>query len=106
IPGPDAIDLGVDAFKAGRIAENIATGHALEKHLIEYSEIGIQDATEFKVYVDSVMLNPTSYKPLERGRVGFLDESTGTVVIYDPKNPDLGTAFIPPDPVGYYNNLR
>ena len=44
-------------------------------------------------------------KNLDRGRTGYWDEKSGTIVIKDPKNPDGGTAFRPVEGRKYFDDL-
>jgi filamentous hemagglutinin len=85
-------------------AEKIASGHAWTKHRNEFSDIST--VGEFAQHIDNVMRNPSQSKSLFGGRVAFWDEDSGTLVIRDPNNSDLGTAFKPNGGKAYYDNLR
>jgi hypothetical protein len=82
-------------FKKGRrIAgkpfpdESITTKEQFAKHLLN-----IVDKTKWK-------------KPSERfkGKMYFWDDRTGTIIVYDPRNRDKGTAFRPFRGKKYYDD--
>lgn len=50
------------------------------------------------------MKNPTEVKSLERGRFGYWDDASGTVVVEDPGATDGGSAFRPPNGKDYFDN--
>ena len=85
-------------------AERISNGHAYEKHKGEFPEIKTRE--QFKRHVEDVMNNPTEVKELERGRTGYWDQESGTVVIENPADPDGGTVFRPPNGKEYFDILR
>jgi hypothetical protein len=93
------LTIGDDAVK-------IARGHAWKKHGNEFSAIGIHSERQFARHIESVMKNPTAIRNLDRGRVAFWDQRSGTVVIRDPSSSDGGTAFIPRRGVSYFHGLR
>lgn len=87
------------------ISKKIASGHAWSKHRYQFPEI--KSKKEFSKFIKKIMMNPSDSKILKDGRMGFWDEQSGTVVIYDPKNADLGTAFKPENKKQYFNeNLK
>jgi len=85
-------------------AARIARGHAWGKHGHEFPEF--ENADEFAEHIDSVVRKPTAERSLSRGRHAYYDESTNTVVIKDPKNPDGGTAFRPGRGREYFEGLE
>jgi len=97
-----------DAAEIARVAEQIAGGHAYQKHVVErdeYPEIGSQE--QFQNLIQRILSNPTEWKRLEGGKSAYWDKKTGTVVIRDPGHPDGGTAFRPKTGKRYYDrNLR
>lgn len=93
-------------FKVSDDAAKIAGGHAFSKHGKEFASLGIRTERQFARHVDNVMANPTATRNLERGRVAFWDQRSGTVVIRDPNSVDGGTAFIPTRGIDYFNGLR
>ncbi|CFQ74471.1 Uncharacterised protein [Yersinia similis] len=96
-------------LNAELVGREIADGHAFEKHVIEQGEftgLGIRTRAQFAQHVENVVKNPTSTKELSGGRSAYWDQSTGTVVIRNPKAPDGGTAFRPVNGRGYFDNLR
>ena len=89
--------------------EEIANGHAYEKHVIqqsEFNDLGIKTKEQFARHIENVVKNPTSTKELSGGRSAYWDQSTGTVVIRNPKPGDGGTAFRPVNGRAYFDNLR
>ena len=85
-----------------KIARSIATGHALTKHLSEFSDLGITTERQLINYVSKVIRNPNLTKELERGRIAYYDTTDQTLVIFDPNSIDLGTSFRVD--IDYYNN--
>lgn len=86
------------------IARRIAKGHAWTSHKAEFPEFA-NDA-EFARHIDAIMTNPSALKKLARGRTAYWDDQSRTVVIHDPKHPDLGTAFRPSAGRAYFDNMR
>ena len=91
------------------VGKEIAGGHAFEKHVLqqgEFTGLGIRTRTQFAQHIENVVKNPTSSKQLSNGRSAYWDQSTGTVVIRNPKASDGGTAFRPLNGRAYFDNLR
>lgn len=89
--------------------KEIADGHAFEKHVIEqneFADLGIKTKEQFAQHIENVVKNPTSLKELSGGRAAYWDQSTGTVVIRNPKPGDGGTAFRPVNGRAYFDSLR
>lgn len=99
------------------IASKIANGHAWGKHKSEFisgkviaglampASPRVTRIAEFKALIQSIMSLSTN-KVLSSGRKAYWGASTGTIVIYDPANPDCGTSFRPIDGKPYYNRQR
>lgn len=68
--------------------------------------MGIRTRAQFAQHIENVVKNPTSTKELSNGRSAYWDQSTGTVVIRNPKASDGGTAFRPVNGRAYFDNLR
>lgn len=68
-------------------------GHAFSKHVREMAWVNSQP--EMAEYVASVIRNPTEAAPMAGGRFAYWDVAHGTIVVIDPANPDLGSAFVP-----------
>jgi hypothetical protein len=85
-------------------ASTIASGHAWTKHAGDWARLGFKRADQLKSYIERVML--TGGKALKGGRWAWFDKAKGVVVIFDPRNPDGGTAFIPRDGIRYFNELQ
>jgi hypothetical protein len=81
------------------LGQRIAGGHAFEKHFEkgEFKDLGIKTREDFARHIDNVVAKATgsNVRSLGRGRTAYWDDATGTVVIHNPKAPDLGTAFRP-----------
>ena len=91
------------------VGKEIAGGHAFEKHFLqqgEFTGLGIRTRAQFAQHIENVVKNPTSTKELSNGRSAYWDQSTGTVVIRNPKASDGGTAFRPVNGRAYFDNLR
>ncbi len=91
------------------VGKEIAGGHAFEKHVLqqgEFTGLGIRTRAQFAQHIENVVKNPTSTKELSKGRSAYWDQSTGTVVIRNPKASDGGTAFRPVNGRAYFDNLR
>jgi hypothetical protein len=96
------------------IASKIANGHAWKKHRSEFvagkaianlpmpATPRVTTIAEFKALIQSVMASNTN-KSLSRRRKAYWGSPTGTIAIYDPVNPDCGTAFRPNDGKLYYD---
>ena len=67
---------------------------------------GIKTVDEFNDLLQKISRRPTASKALSKGRKAYWDEDSGTVIIFDPANPDLGTAFRPTDGRLYFDNLK
>jgi len=91
------------------VGKEIAGGHAFEKHVLDLGEfkgLGIRTREQFAGHIENVVNNPTSFSELSRGRSAYWSESTGTVVIRNPRAVDGGTAFQPTAGRAYFDALR
>lgn len=87
-------------------AEKIANGHAYDKHVEKKGEFpDIKTREDLKKHIEDVINNPNKTKGLDKGRTGYWDKETGSVVIQDPKSPDGGTIFRPSDSENYFDNI-
>lgn len=108
--GDDAIDLArrpPASSPASQVllknqlsAEQISKGHAFEKHV--FASLGIRTRDQLQSLVERIMNNPSASKQLRNGRTAFSDDTTGTIVIRDPKSIDGVTAFRPADERKYF----
>ncbi|WP_241569803.1 hypothetical protein [Rosenbergiella collisarenosi] len=91
------------------VGEEIAGGHAFAKHVIkqgEFKDLGIKNKEQFASHIEKVISNPTSIKYLNNGCIRYWEQSTGTIVIRNPKAKDGGTAFRPKDGRQYFDDLN
>jgi filamentous hemagglutinin len=89
------------------VAIRIAYGHAFEKHVLNQGQFpGVLTPEQFAREIQRILENPSTSKPLARGRTAYWEEVTGTVVICDPHTADGGTAFKPHTGRSYYENLK
>jgi RHS repeat-associated protein len=84
-------------------ANQIANGHAFEKHADEF---GAETPEELEQIVKDTLERATQSRELSNGRTAYYDEETNTVVIVDPANPDNGTAFKPTPGKVYFEELK
>ncbi len=94
--------LGVTAPTS--VSVRIASGHAFGKHVLGvealegdplFRGLGVRTVAQLATHIDNMIANPTATKALSRGRTAYLDESTRTVVIVNPRSSDLGSVFQP-----------
>ena len=98
--------------EAARIANQIANGHAFQKHVIGpatprnsvFTDISTRAELSNRVY--NTMTNPTHSKALPGGRTAFYDSNSNTVVMVDPMHRDMGSSYPPSTGMSYYNNLK
>ncbi|MFQ3790426.1 DUF637 domain-containing protein [Halomonas sp. A29] len=96
------------ALRAQLAAQEISRGHGFEKHVIQQGEfggLGIRTRQQYANHIEDVLHNPSSVRYTVDGRVFYLQESTGTVVVRDPRAPDGGTAFQPENWYSYVSQL-
>ena len=84
------------------VSKMIGNGHAYSKHASEFPEI--KSADQFVKHIEDVMSNPEAVRNLNNGRIAYWD-SSGTVVIFDPKHADAGTVFRPFDGRYYFDTI-
>ena len=100
---PRAAGREIEEYRERFIAQEIAGGHAFEKHIDEFP--GISTRAQFAAEIDRILRAPTATRALRGGREAFWDTFTGTVVIYNPNDPDLGTAFKPTNGRQYFDRI-
>ena len=77
-------------------AEEITTGHALGKHLDEFSDMGITTQKDLQNYVETVLNNKAAdVRYTSNGKTYYLDHDNKTLVILNPNAPDGSTVFRP-----------
>jgi filamentous hemagglutinin len=89
-------------------AEEIAGGHSFGKHVLTQGEYPgwIRTRAQFQSLVEDVINNPTAVRSLQKGRVAYWQEASGTVVIRNPAAADGGTAFQPVNGRAYFEGLK
>jgi filamentous hemagglutinin len=93
-------------YRAQLSAEEIAGGHAFDKHVVERAEFpGIETRSQFSAQIERIIRNPSDVKVLSNGRTAYWEDSSGTVVIRDPNSLEGGTAFKPTTGKAYFNKL-
>ena len=82
----------------GELAKKIARGHASHKHWLNLSEdvLARRIQAAFDGFVRTYPPNPTSGRKIYQASDGF-------TVVFNPEDPDGGTAFMPDgNPLDYY----
>ena len=89
------------------IAQKIGGGHAFDKHIGEFGELGISDKSAFSRFIEKIVSSAQGQdiRYLAQGRIAYWDDLSKTIVIYDPSSGDLGTAFRPQNGRAYFENL-
>lgn len=88
--------------KATPVAACIAGGHAWGKHGGEYRGTGVDSQPKFQALVERVLR--TAGVAISNGRYKWWDAGTKTIVIFNPRDNDCGTAFRPTAGKRYYDN--
>lgn len=89
------------------VTDSIAGGHAFDKHVLKKQEFpGLTSKKQFSDHLRNVVENADDVRVLQNDRKAFWHSDSGTVVIHDPSNPDMGTAFVPDNGKGYFDNLK
>ncbi|MES2633033.1 MAG: LysM peptidoglycan-binding domain-containing protein [Pseudomonadota bacterium] len=118
-PGIGASAADAALLRGQLIAQEIAGGHAFDKHVIgvgnpsgaEFSALGIQSRQQFAGHLETVISSATHTGQLRGGREYFYDSRSNTILIRNPTAPDGGTAFRIdlnryPNPTDYLKTLR
>jgi len=104
-PGAPGLDPETPTRPNQAVAEQIGSGHALEKHLGEFADLGITTEAQLQRHIENVMDTTLETRSLERDRTAYWDDATGTIVVHDPNKADGGTAFRPPDGRHFFDNI-
>ena len=89
-------------LRAQLAGEEIAGGHAFDKHVVELGEFpGVSSRSQFAGVIEDVVTNG-EMRALSGGRTGYWQN--GTVVIRNPGAVDGGTAFRPKNGYDYFLN--
>jgi hypothetical protein len=93
--------------EARKIARSIGFGHAFDKHAANVSESGeLITQSSFESLILETLLNPAKARQLENGRFVFWNAEESFLVIVNPVDPDLGTAYWPIGGIDGYKVLR
>jgi WXG100 family type VII secretion target len=99
VPGAESAANG-PRLQAQLSGEEIAGGHAFDKHVIQRGEFpGVTTRAQFAQKIQSVILNGEP-RELSRGRMAYWDN--GVFVVRDPNHVDGGTAFVPRTGYSYF----
>ncbi|WP_147251745.1 mAFB alternative [Blastococcus sp. TF02-8] len=91
-------------LRAQLASEEIAGGHAFNKHVVQLGEFsGVTTRAEFASVIENTIMKGES-RSLSGGRVAYWNQ--GVVVIRNPNAVDGGTAFRPTDGYDYYTGLH
>lgn len=91
-------------LRAQLAGQEIAGGHAFEKHILDLGEFpGVRTRAQFASHIEDVIIKG-EMRPLSGGRTAYWRE--GTVVIRNPRAADGGTAFQPGDGYDYFRGLH
>lgn len=113
MPGVAAEGIGARSAASGSrlnsqlIAEEVANGHALSKHVAngEFVPLGIRTKGQFQNVVEEIVSNPATPKRYATdGTTYYLDEGTRTIVIRGQRGE--ATAFRPDYGIGWDEYLN
>ncbi len=75
-------------------AEEIVNGHAYDKHIGEFADLGISTREQLQSHVEHVLENPTDIRYYSDNRTVYIDRNSNTVVIRNGSNGE-STTFRP-----------
>jgi hypothetical protein len=88
--------MSLNEEEAKKIAHAIAFGHAYEKHAANVSEAGeLITQSSFESLILETLLNPAKVSEIEAGRSKYWNAEECFLVIVNPLDPDMGTAYWP-----------
>lgn len=105
--GPASSLANAQRLRAQLIGDEIAGGHAFEKHVIQQGEfmgLGIRTREQFSEHIASVVNKPSGTRYYSDGRIVYFQESSSTVVIRNGVSGE-GTAFQPKNWADYIKRL-
>jgi len=74
----------LDRLNSELIAEEVANGHAFQKHVVEgqeFASLGITTKNQFQSFVEKIVSNPAiERRQAADGTIYYLDRSTKTLV--------------------------
>jgi hypothetical protein len=84
-----------------------AVDHSFDKHVLkqgEFSGLGIRTKDQLRSHAENVLNNPSSIRYHKNGKIAYIQESTGTVLIKSPVGSSgQSTVFQPKDFQNYIN---
>jgi hypothetical protein len=101
------VPIAGTSVKATQVSVNVrgVAEHALEKDVVgtaktfardtRFRGLDIRTRAQLEAHVTNVVNSPTAVRELSNGRVGYLHEPTGTVLIHNPNTAYGGTIFQP-----------
>jgi hypothetical protein len=105
----DVISRGYVLSNISNISTKIGSGHALTKHINEFKKFWIHSVDDL-IWNTSRIIKKFDWtlnmKVWKNGRIAYWDDIQESIVIYDPKNIDLGTTFVPTEGKVYFNNFK
>jgi hypothetical protein len=100
--GAESVNAGI-LLRRRLISEEIAGGHAFDKHALEF---GFKTQEQMASHINEVLTNPTLTRHLLRGRSVYWHEASGTIVVRSPSAIDGGTAFFSKTGVNHFLGLE
>lgn len=92
---------------AKHIARAIAFGHAYQRHATRLAESGeLLSESSFESLILATLRNYSKSRLLRLGRRAFWNEEESFLVIVNPVDPDLGTAYWPARGIHEFQKLR
>jgi hypothetical protein len=93
------------SFKNGATLQQRATSTLCDR--IQTHRSTDEDQDEFVDLIEDIVQNPDDLKSFRTDvpKKAFWDDATDTVVIFNPADPDLGTAFPPDDGYQFFLDL-
>jgi len=99
--------MNLNEEEARKIANAIAFGHAFEKHASNLSETGeLITQSSFESLILETLLNPAKAEALDAGRHKYWNAEECFLVIVNPMDPEMGTAYWPTGGIDGYKVLR
>ncbi len=99
--------MNLNEEEARRIAHAIANGHAYWKHAANLAEsVELISESSFEWLILQTILTSAKRRDLTDGRWAFWNDEEGLMVLDNPADPDLGTAFWPGNGIDRFKKIR